>query len=124
MRYELMLPHHIKTAIDEQLATKGLTKKDDDPVDLFVGYGVSVDQEKELVGYGGWRFGGGMATTSTIDIGTLVLDIYDPGSKTLLWRGTATKTVNSGGNPEKRMKRLEKAMGKLLRDYPPRSSDK
>ncbi len=114
---------NIMTAIDEQLASKGLARKDADPVDLYVGYQASVEQEKQVTAYGGggWRFGGGMAsaTTSTINVGTLVLDLYDPAAKALVWRGSATDTLSTSGDPDKRMKRLRKAMGKLLKSYPP-----
>jgi hypothetical protein len=113
----------IREAINEQLAGK-LTMKDEDPVDLYVGYQVSVQHEKELNGYGGglgWRLGGGMmdATVSTIDVGTIVVDFYEPDSKTLVWRGSATNSLPTSGNPDKKMKHLNKAMGKLLMHFPP-----
>jgi len=116
--------NNIRAAIDKQLATKGLTKKEADPVDLFVGYQLSMQEEKQISAYGGgagWRFGGGMAsaTTSTYDVGTLVLDIYDPATKTLVWRGSATKTVNPSKDPAKNQKKLESGAEKLLKNYPP-----
>jgi hypothetical protein len=67
--------------------------------------------------------GGGMATlsSSTIQIGTLGLDFYDPSPQTLLWRGQATKTLNPSKDPNKNQERLNKAMAKLLKDFPPKS---
>ena len=39
----------------------------------------------------GVRWGGmGTATSSTINVGTLVLDMYDPATKQLVWAGHAT----------------------------------
>jgi Domain of unknown function (DUF4136) len=35
----------IKSAIDGQLASKGLTKTEDDAVDLYVGYQIAIDKE-------------------------------------------------------------------------------
>ena len=113
----------IKQSIDSQLASKGLTKTDGDNADLYVGYQVAVDQEKQWNAWGTGRgFGGGMgeATQSTINVGSLVLDMYDPTTKQLVWQGTATKTVNPGGNQEKNEKNLNKAMEKLLKDFPPK----
>jgi hypothetical protein len=52
--------------------------------------------------------------------GTLVLDMYDPGTKQLVWTGNATKTLDPSGNQEKNMKNLNKAMQKLLKNYPPK----
>src|SRR6185369_7574993 len=112
----------IKQAVDTQLAAKGLTRTDSDTADLNVGYQVAVDQEKQwnTMG-GGWRFGGmETATSSTIDIGTLVVDMYDQAGKQLVWSGSATKTIDPGNNQEKNEKNLEKSMTKLFKDYPPK----
>jgi len=69
---------------------------------------------------GGVRFGGmGSATSSTISNGSLVVDIYDPTTKQLVWTGTATKTLDPSSNQEKNQKNLDKAMAKLLKNYPP-----
>jgi Domain of unknown function (DUF4136) len=115
----------IKASIDAQLATKGLTKTDSDKADLYVGYQVSIDQEKQWNAYGmggGLRWGGGMgtATSSTISVGTLVLDMYDPTVKKLVWTGRATKTLDATANQGKKQKNLDNAMKKLLKDFPPK----
>jgi len=114
----------IKQAVDTQLASKGLTKTDNDKSDLYVGYQIAVDQEKQWNAYGmggGLRWGGmGTATSSTINVGTLVLDMYDPASKQLVWTGNATKTIDPSSNQEKNQKNLNKAMAKLLKNYPPK----
>jgi hypothetical protein len=112
----------IKSSVDSQLAAKGLTKTDSDNADLLIGYQVAVDKEKQWNAYsmGGARFGGmGSATSSTISNGTLVIDMYDPTSKQLVWTGKATKTLNPSSNQEKNQKNLDKAMAKLLKNYPP-----
>ena len=109
-------------AIDSQLATRGLTKTDSDQADLYIGYQVAVNQQKQWTAFGtGVGWGGGMATatSSTIDNGTLVLDMYDPATKKLVWTGRATKTLNPSGNPEKNQKNIDKAMEKLLKHFPP-----
>jgi Domain of unknown function (DUF4136) len=115
----------IKQSIDSQLASKGLTKTDSDKADLYVGYQVAVDQEKQWNAFGmggGLRWGGGMATAtqSTLSVGTLVLDMYDPSTKQLVWTGRATKSLDPSSNQEKNQKNLNKAMAKLLKDYPPK----
>jgi Domain of unknown function (DUF4136) len=115
----------IKQAVDQQLATKGLTKTTDEKADLLVAYQVALDKEKQWNAYGmggGIRFGGmASATSSTISVGSLVLDMYDPGAKQLVWTGNATKTLDPSSNQEKNQKNLDKAMAKLLKNYPPKS---
>ena len=119
-----ILDAEIKSAVDSQLAAKGLTKTDGDKADLYVGYQIAVNQQQQwnAYGMGGCLRWGGMATatSSTIDIGTLVLDMYDPTSKQLVWTGNATKTVDPSSNQEKNQKNLNKAMQKLLKNYPPK----
>ena len=115
----------IKQSVDAQLATKGLTKVDGDKADLYIGYQTSLAQQEQWNAYGmggGYRWGGGMATatSSTIEIGTLVLDMYDPSTKQLVWAGRATKTLDPGNNQQKKQKNLDNAMKKLLKSFPPK----
>ena len=104
--------------MDSQLASKGLTKTGG------VGYQIAVDKEKQWNAYGmggGVRWGGmATASSSTINVGTLVLDLYDPAIKQLVWTGTATKTLDPSSNQEKNQKNLDKAMEKVLKNYPPK----
>ncbi|HKO97570.1 MAG TPA: DUF4136 domain-containing protein [Pyrinomonadaceae bacterium] len=131
-----ILDNQIMQAIDAQLASKGLAKTESDNADLYVAYQAAVTQEKQFNSYstdmGGWGYGrwggwggygGGMSTTrttsSTINIGTLNVDIYDVAAKNQIWRGAATKTLGSGKDPQKVQKNLDKAMAKLFKKYPP-----
>jgi uncharacterized protein DUF4136 len=122
----------IREAIDAELSRKGLSKTDSDSADLFLGYQTAINTEKEVTsfdtgwGYGpGWRYGGApgisTATTSTLYVGSLAVDMYDPAKKQLVWRGTATKTLDPKAKPEKRQKNLAKAMTKLFKNYPPKA---
>jgi hypothetical protein len=128
-----LIDQAIKRAVDEQLTQKGLTKVEKN-ADLYIGYQVAVNREKSIslwgtsdgpLGWGGWG-GWGMCTaqgqTSTIYVGTLLVDLYDAGSKQLVWRGDATKTINLKKDPEKNYKNLQKAMAKLFKNYPPQPS--
>jgi hypothetical protein len=60
------------------------------------------------------------ATSTTINIGTIALDMYDPAKKELVWKGQASKTLDAKASPEKRQKNIDKAMTKLLKDFPPK----
>jgi hypothetical protein len=46
--------------------------------------------------------------------------MYDSSVKKLVWTGRATKTLDSGANQAKKQKNLDKAMQKLLKDFPPK----
>ena len=123
-----ILDAQIRQSIDSQLAAKGLTRVDTEKADVLIRYRVGVTKEREWNAnttgwgpFGGW-FDGGMATatSSTINVGTLVLDIYDPAAKQLVWTGSASKTIDSSKDPQKIQKNLNKAMQKLLKDFPPK----
>jgi hypothetical protein len=123
----------LKAAVDAELAKKGLTGSEGDNADLYIGYQVALSQEKQFTSYdsgwgygpgwgGGWYGGGGgisTTTSTTIPIGQIDLDIYDPAAKQLVWRGAASKTLDSKAKPEKREKNLRKAVTKLLKNFPP-----
>lgn len=130
-----LVDKQIKETVDAELAKKGLSKVDGDTADLFIGYQAAVNQEKQYTSYsdnwgygGGWYGGGwygypggGMTTgqTSTIYIGQLALDMYDPANHDLVWRGVGSKTLDPKAKPDKRQKNLTKAVAKILKSYPP-----
>ena len=125
----------LKAAIEAELVKKGVSKAPGEDADLWIALQVSLSQEKEFssyssdFGYGaGWGrgwYGGGMGSsttttqTSTIHVGSVGLDMYDPGKKQLVWRGVATKTLDAKAKPDKRQKNIYKGAAKLLKNYPP-----
>ena len=125
-----LIDQDIRRAVDEQLTLKGLTKVEKN-ADLQVIYHSSVHQEVgiDLSGtalgdreYGSSWNGSLQGRTSTIPVGMLVVDLYDPARKQLIWRGDATKTVNLKTDPDKNYKNLQKTMAKLFKNYPPKPS--
>jgi hypothetical protein len=120
-----IVDEEVKQAVDGQLAAKGLTRTDGDKPDLEIGYSTGLDRHKEwnAWGSGGGPYWGGMgmaqATSSTITDGTLVVDMYDPATKQLVWTGAASGTINLSSKQQKNLKNLDKAVQKLLKNYPP-----
>jgi hypothetical protein len=119
--------NQLNSALEAELAKKGLSKTDSDTADLYVGYQVAITQEREITSYNsGWgygpRWGGGTstATSSTLHIGSVALDMYEAAPKRLVWRGVATKTIDEGAKPDKRQKNIQKGAEKLLKNYPPK----
>ena len=127
-----ILDTQVKQAVDSQMAAKGFTKVvDGGKADILLGYQLAIDREKQINGFadgwggwGGWRpWSGGpesfSATTSTINIGTFVLGMYDPAAKKLIWIGAAQHTLEPSKKQEKNQERLNKGAQKLLKDFPP-----
>ena len=131
-----LIRQDIQRAIDEQLAQKGLTKVESN-ADLLITYHAAVREEQSINlsafgtgngpsgGWGGGWGGLGSGTvtgqTSTIPIGTLVVDLYDPAKEQLVWRGDATKTLDIKKNADKNYRNLQKTMAKLFKNYPPQA---
>jgi hypothetical protein len=67
---------------------------------------------------GGWGMGGSTTSYSESDYvqGTMVIDVFDNESTTLIWQGVGVGTVNS--KPEKREKTLPKAVSAIMKDFP------
>jgi Domain of unknown function (DUF4136) len=119
----------ITASIEAALEKKGLVKTDSGDADLYIGYQTAIGAQTQWNAYNtGWgygpRWGGGMgmatATSETIHKGTLDLDMYGTASKRLVWRGAVSKTLDPGAKPDKRQKNLNKAIDKLLKNYPPK----
>jgi hypothetical protein len=122
---------NIVNLVNTQLAQKRLTPVVGDRVpDLYVAYQASVAQQQQLDWFnsgGAWKGSFGQATMETIDTGTLVIDFYDPAQKQLVWRGSATNTLDPSAKTDKSFNNLQKNIVKLLRPFPPeqrRSGDK
>ena len=131
-RPDQILDAQVKQAIDSQMAGKGFTKVTEaDKADLLLGYQLALSQEKQINGfgdgwggYGGWGpWGGGLnsfsATTSTINIGTFVVGMYDASAKKLVWIGAAQHAIEPSKKQEKNQERLNKGAQKLLKNFPP-----
>ncbi len=122
-RNPLMAQRALK-GVSYHLTLKGLREVEESPDLYVVLYGI-LDQEKQVnvtgYGYGGrWgRWGGGTATatTSTYNVGTLVVDIYDAQTKQIVWRGVGTDTISD--KPEKNEKKLNKVLEKMFKKFPP-----
>ena len=116
----------IVAAVDSQLSAKGLTKvREGGMADVLVAYGVGLDRNLEIEGsssnWGGPLYRGnrtGSARTQQVVTGTLVVAMADPETKSVIWRGVASKDLDENASPEKRDKNLNKAAEKMFEHYP------
>ena len=115
------------TAIERELDKKGYRKTTERP-DFLVAYHTSID-EKTLVhsvpnygpGPGFYHAGVGYQDVyqTQYEEGTLIIDIVDPRTKNLLWRGIAKAAVDSLDDPEKKTQQTNEAVQKILEKFPP-----
>ncbi len=116
----------IVSAIDKQLAAKGLTPAaaNTNP-DVIVAYNAVLTEDAQIngfsSGFGGYRFGGDRSGTASVDrvvTGTLVVALVDAKRDSMLWRGTASKTLDMKADPDKRDKNINKAVEKMFKKFP------
>jgi len=121
-----LMDQRITDGIDKQLAAKGLQKVDASASpDLAVLYHAAVGAETQLntMNSGGWgyRWGGGMGTSTTtvekIPVGQLTVDIGDAKTRKLLWMGNASDTLSD--KPEKNENKINSALEKMFKKFPP-----
>ena len=72
--------------------------------------------------WGPWGTPAGPVTYNTYVTkqATLVVELADTKNKQVVWRGSATDTVTD--NSDKNIKKLDKAVDKLFKQYPPRGN--
>jgi hypothetical protein len=119
----------IKAAVNAVLQEKGLTPVASGGDIAIVAMEMTKNQQTLNTFYdgfgGGWgwrRFGGsgfGDATTTTesYKVGTLVVDLFDANSKTLVWRGSSSDTLSD--KSDKNIKELDKGVKKMFDHFPP-----
>ena len=114
----------IKSAVDAALTEKGWTQVPSDGNISLVAIEATHNRQTLNTFYngfgGGWRWGGFGNATTTVDnykVGTLVLDIFDGQTKKLVWRGSASDALSN--KSDKNIKKLDKEVQKMLKDFPP-----
>ena len=115
-------------AINNELANKGFSQSDNP--DVLIDIHVTADRKQTATAttnyYGRgyrYRWGGGFSSTN-IDVydyieGTIFIDLISTESNQLVWQGRGVGTISQDVKPEKREKRINKAVAKIFRNYPP-----
>jgi hypothetical protein len=111
----------IRTALDEQLVARGYTRDSSGP-DFLVAYHAATRARTSLDawGYGPGRWRGGRVDVNQYTEGTLIVDMVDPGSKQLVWRGTATGTIQLKDVDKKIREAAKKLTERFVKDSKPK----
>src|SRR5262245_16005684 len=123
-----LLDRRVRSAVDAELQRKGFSLVDKRAASVFVNYRLGVETKLDVntinTGHGCGRYGryGGLGTTTTVSEyqeGTLLIDLIDPASKQLVWRGTGQARIRQSSSPEERENRINEAVKEILADFPP-----
>jgi len=124
-----LLDARIRAAVESELGARGYAKTDAAP-DFLVAYHLALDKRLQTTsvddyyGGAGYRHWGGPGFTTTyvreFEVGSLVLDLLDPKSRELVWRGSATAEIIPTATPEEREARIREAVRRMLERFPPK----
>jgi hypothetical protein len=105
--------------INNAMQAKGLqmVQETQNP-DLILTANGGLRQQTSYSAWGMRGIGGGMGgiTPEQNVEGTMIVDLYDAKSKSLVWRGIAQNTLNNNGNKNQQM--VEKAVQKMFKQWP------
>ena len=120
-----LLAKRIRNAVDSELQRKGLAVNTGSP-DLLRLYHTGLQDKVNVTDWGYrysydyWGWGGRDIDVYQYTEGTLIIDMIDFNTKDLVWRGSATATVDGGTSPEKAEEKIGKAVTGILENYPPK----
>jgi len=109
-----LIDGRVKNAVNTQLEAKGVRRDSQNP-DFLIAYQVSTKDRvrvRSCTFITDKRF-------ETYEEGALVLDFVAPNGKDLLWRDVAESTLDSNPTPEKTDRRINEAVEKILKGFPP-----
>ncbi len=123
-----LLDKRVRAAIDKELEAKGFHQVNEAQADFLVNYLTSVKTRRDeehiatSMGYGFNTWGMGLRTETRVteyEEGSLVIDMINPESKELFWRGRSKSRVVDGVTPEERTEKINQAVSAILAEFPP-----
>jgi hypothetical protein len=114
-----LIRKRLDTDIQKALEAKGLAFASSGPADLNVRYTLGAVQKREVERYpAGWRGMGTRTVRVPYTAGTLVIDLRDSGTRTLVWRAVAHEESREAAKIEHR---LDDMVKKAISKYPPKT---
>jgi hypothetical protein len=114
-----LVKKHISADIQKALEAKGLTFVPSGKSDLNVRYTLGAVRKTEVDAYpAGWRGWGTRVVRVPYTEGTLVIDLRDPNTRSLIWRAIAREDK---GDASKIEGKLDDMVKKSFDKYPPKA---
>ena len=130
----------IRSTIDQQLQSQGFTKSSNESADFLVNYSIVVEDRTDIQtynnyngmypgyayrggyygrGYGAVYSSGTETQVTHYKLGTLIIDIINPETDQLMWRGAADGRLPKGADREESDDLARKYVSKILSEFPP-----
>ncbi|GAA5190187.1 DUF4136 domain-containing protein [Ferrimonas gelatinilytica] len=128
-----LMDQRIRSAITQELNAKGLQQVSVTEADLLVNYLTKIEKKINIdtfysnFGYHPYYYGRyPLYTPIQTDTrvreyqeGTILVDLVDAQSKSLVWRGSGTDTVKQRQSPEERTEQVNTIVNGILLQFPP-----
>lgn len=138
-----LLRNRIEAALQQQLANRGFTQVKKEDAAIWISYFATTEKQRDIRTYQSYNTYYGYARCyrcvypafpATTDIqvinyteASLLIDVIDPASNTLKWRGSTsskvTTAVADNMSVEERTERVNQAVAAILEHYPPNQPD-
>ena len=130
-----LVAERIQNAVDAQLAAHGYRRVEITPPDFKITYYMIADEKVDIsttnggYGYGhryynnyyyGYPYAGSTTYADSFLQGTLVLDVIDPETNDVIWRGWATKDLDDNPTPEEVDRYVKNSVRRILERFPPK----
>lgn len=124
-----LVDRRIRAAVEASLQSKGFERVSRNDEDFRVAY--YIEFKRKLggsslslgLGFGGYgRYGGGVGYgtgRSDYEVGILIIDIIDARSNEVIWRGSGSRVLYEGSDPDKATRIVNEAVDKILGYFPP-----
>jgi hypothetical protein len=120
-----LLQQRIHNSVDFEMDQRGITLNDNP--DLLIVYHIGAQDKIQVTDWGYrysdyyWGYGGRQIDVYQFTEGSLVIDLIDAETESLVWRGTGTGVVNQDPkSPEEMQDRANNVINKIMESFPPK----
>jgi hypothetical protein len=134
-----LLKKRIESALHQQLKQQGYVQTNKQQASIWISYFATTEKQQDIRTYQHYNSFYGYArcyrcyypmpvTTTDVQVinytaGTLIIDVIEPASNTLKWRGSTTSKITTSQadsmSVQERTQRVNEAVAAILAQYPP-----
>jgi len=108
----------VQRGTDRVLQERGFRMDENDP-SFLVAYQLGAEDRHRFVPYNQALLGARSTARGEYTANTIIIDVIDPESNEVVWRGSGETTPDSNATVEQQSDLIRQVVEKILRDFPP-----
>lgn len=108
----------VQRGTDRVLQERGFRMDEDDP-SFLVAYQLGSEDRHRFVPYNQALLGARSTARVEYTANTIIIDVIDPESNEVVWRGSGETTPDSNATVEQNSDLIRRVVEKILKDFPP-----